>query len=131
MQRADLQRAMHSVLASHDPEVAVAWLFGSRARGTERANSDVDVGVVFMQPRPRTLMGLPTELEAALGARLALDVQVVDLERASVDLVHRVLLEGRLLFERDPRKRVEFEVRRRREYFDLLPHLRRYTQARP
>jgi hypothetical protein len=45
-----------------------------------------------------------------------------------VDLVHRVLRDGVLLLERDRSARIRFEVRARNDYFDLLPHLRRYRR---
>jgi hypothetical protein len=45
-----------------------------------------------------------------------------------VDLAHRVLRDGLLLLERDRSARIRFEVRARNEYFDLLPHLRRYRR---
>jgi hypothetical protein len=41
--------------------------------------------------------------------------------RAPADLVHRVLRDGRIVFDRDPPARIRFEVRRRNEYFDLAP----------
>lgn len=128
MQRDALVDRLRRVIADHEPQVLTAYLFGSRARGTERLGSDVDVAVLFAETRPRTLMGLPTELEAALSADLGLDAQVVDLERASPDFVHRVLRDGVLVLDRDPAARVRFEVHRRNQYFDILPHLERYRR---
>lgn len=128
MDRGALVDRVRQVLAAHEPRVRTGYLFGSRARGTEHADSDVDVAVLFAASRPRTLMGLPTELEAALEAALGLEAQVIDLERASVDLVHRVLRDGELVLDRDPAARARFEVHRRNMYFDLLPHLERYRR---
>ena len=54
------------------------------------------------------------------------------LNRASADLVHRVLRDGRLVLDRDPAARIRFEVQKRNEYFDLAPIrrlYRRYPQA--
>ena len=48
---------------------------------------------------------------------------------APVDLVHRILRDGRLLVERDRSARIAFEVRARNEYFDLLPMLRLYRRG--
>jgi hypothetical protein len=55
-------------------------------------------------------------------------VHLVVLNRAPVDLIHRVLRDGILLMDRDPSTRICFEVRARDEYFDLLPRLRRYRR---
>ncbi len=41
------------------------------------------------------------------------------LNRASADLVHRVLRDGRLVLDRDRAARIRFEVRSRNEYFDM------------
>jgi uncharacterized protein len=48
-------------------------------------------------------------------------VQVVVLNRASPDLVHRVLRDGRLVLDHDRSARIRFEVRSRNEYFDMAP----------
>ena len=60
-------------------------------------------------------------------------VDLVVLNRAQPDLIHRVLRDGRLILDRDPGRRIAFEVRSRNDYFDLLPFLRRYRrqEARP
>jgi hypothetical protein len=60
---------------------------------------------------------------------LELPVQVVVLNRAPVDLVIRVLRDGKLLVDRDRSKRVRFEVRARKEHWDLEPILQRYRRT--
>ena len=133
MDRAKIEKQLREFFAA-DPRGAVsAYLFGSVARGSAGPRSDVDVGVLLADDPPRTLAGLLLDLEDDLRQRLRLPIQLVVLNRASVDLVHRVLRDGRLLLDRDPSRRIAFEVRARREYFDLLPVLRRYRrmEARP
>jgi predicted nucleotidyltransferase len=110
-------------------DVAAAYLFGSVARGTAGAASDVDVGVLFAAPRPSGLEGLPVDIEDELTRAVGRRVQVVDMRGAPADLVHRVLRDGILVCEHDRRARVVFEVQRRNEYFDLLPILRQYRRA--
>jgi len=112
-----------------DPRGALAvYLFGSVARGEAGPGSDVDVGVLFAT-EPRTTLDAPQfalegDLERALGG----PVQVVALNRAPADLVHRVLRDGRLILDRDPGGRIRFEVRSRNEYFDLAPIRRLYRR---
>jgi predicted nucleotidyltransferase len=72
---------------------------------------------------------LPLNTEADLEQLLGRPVQIVVLNDAPVDLVHRVLRDGELVYEADRAARVAFEVAARREYLDLLPILRRYRQA--
>jgi hypothetical protein len=55
---------------------------------------------------------------------------VVVLNRTPVDLIHRVLRDGKLLVDRDPAVRIAFEVRARNEFFDLKPVLDQYRAAR-
>jgi len=98
--------------------LAAVYLFGSQARRTARKGSDVDL----------VLGGPPDRIADELGQDLRREVQVVVLNRAPADLVHRVLRDGVLIHEGDRSARVRFEVAKRNEYFDLLPVLRRYRR---
>ena len=130
MDPCDIEARLRDFFAERS-DVAAAYLFGSVARGSAGPESDVDVAVLYVEAPPRTLQAVPAALESALSALVARPVQVVVLNRAPVDLVHRVLRDGRLLSNRDASKRIAFEVRARNEYFDLLPFLRRYRRAEP
>lgn len=106
--------------------IAAAWLFGSVARGTARPDSDVDVGVLFREDPPRTLAGYRFDLETELELLLRVPTQLVVLNRAPSDLVFRVLRDGKLLVNQDPSRRVGFEVRTLKEYWDMEPQRRLY-----
>ena len=108
--------------------IAAAWLFGSVARGTARPDSDVDVGVLYQEDPPRTLAGIGQvyNLEQELTEVTDLPIQVVNLNQAPVDLIIRVLRDGKLLVGHDSLQRVHFEVRSRNEFWDLEPYLRLY-----
>lgn len=113
-----------------EPDVDAAYVFGSQARGTARARSDVDVAVIFsdgLDPVERfeRRIDLINKLEDLLGR----PVDVVDMEAAGSVLVHQVLKDGGLLFERDAGRRVAVEVRKRREYLDNVHHRRAYLEA--
>jgi len=112
-------------------DVVCAHLYGSRARGTARPDRDVDIAVLFETDPPATFGGLRLDLEGRLEAAIGRPVQLLVLNRAPADLVHRVLRDGVLLLERDASARIRFEVRRRNEYFDLLPVLREYRRHAP
>ena len=112
-----------------DPRGAVAvYLFGSVARGEARPDSDIDVGILFAAEPPATLDAPQFAVEAELERFLGRQVQVVALNRASADLVHRVLRDGRLVLDRDRSARIRFEVRSRNEYFDMAPIRRLYRR---
>lgn len=122
-----LERRLTDALASRE-DVAAAWLFGSRARGTATASSDVDVAVLLTEapedPLDRYRFDLANDLAATCGA--AVDLVVVN--DASADLVHRVLRDGVLLVDRDRSRRIAFEVKKRAEYLDLVPVRRAYRR---
>jgi len=114
--------------------VIVAYLFGSAARGQMRPDSDVDVGVLTSgphgdAPNRLTLASMQPGLQADLQEAARRPVDLVVLNHASPDLIHRVLRDGQLLVERDRSARIQFEVRARNEYFDVLPFLNRYREA--
>ncbi len=124
----ELIRTLRALFATRGPSIVCAYLYGSAARGEARADSDVDIGVLFRNPPPATLDGLAFDLAGEIERVIAKPVDLVVLNRAAPDLVHRVLRDGILLCETDARARVEFETRKRAEYFDVLPYLKQYRQ---
>jgi uncharacterized protein len=109
--------------------LAAAYLFGSLARGTARPDSDVDVGVLYVDAPPPGLEGLAFHLEADLERLLRRPVHLIVLNRAPVDLTQRVLRDGCLLLDHDRSRRIRFEVRTRQEFWDLEPFLQRYRRT--
>jgi len=115
----ELEREAREVLRS-EPRVALAYLFGSVARGTPGPLSDIDLGVLLAAPAGRS------EILGALMDRLVLrlrteDVDLVDLAAAPFPLRYRVVREGRVVVCVDPRLRERFEVETVRRYLDFQP----------
>lgn len=121
--------AVRKALAPYGDRIACAYLFGSQARGEARRDSDVDLAVLYRDEPPPTLDGLGLELIAAVEAATGHPADIVVLNRAAPDLVHRILRDGVLVLEGDRSARVRFEVRSRAEYFDVLPYLREYRRG--
>lgn len=97
-----------------------AVLFGSRARGTERADSDVDVAIELTAGARRdagALGGLAARLESAVGR----PVGVVLLDEAPAPLAYRIFRDGRLLLERDHATFVRRKARAILDYLDFKP----------
>jgi predicted nucleotidyltransferase len=114
------------------PEGVVAvYLFGSVARGQARASSDIDIGVLYEATPPATLEGLGGDLAYDLELVLPRPVDLVVLNRAPADLIHRVLRDGVVVVERDRARRIEFEIKARNEYFDLAPLRAQYRRTQP
>ena len=106
--------------------VVLGYLFGSSARGTERADSDLDVAVLLDAAIPVERYGeiqlrLTTEL---VGLTHTNDVDVVVLNESPPLLAHQVISTGRV-FMGDRADQVRFEVATVRNYIDTRP-LREY-----
>jgi uncharacterized protein len=115
-----------------NPRDAIAvYLYGSVARGTDTAASDIDLALLYEHAPTPTFDGLPLSLEAELERLTGRPVQVIVLNAAPADLVHRILRDGKLLLDRDPSARIRFEVRARNEFFDLEPFRRQYRKLAP
>ena len=109
-----------------EPDVANALLFGSRARGSERPDSDVDVAVELIPGAPRNvraLGGLAARLESATGHSIGL----VLLDEAPPPLAYRIFRDGRLLVERDHAVLVARKARAILDYLDFKPIEERCT----
>jgi predicted nucleotidyltransferase len=129
MARSTLVDALRVLFARHADRVACAYLFGSAARGEARLGSDIDVAVLLREAPPATVDGLAFDIGGDIERTAGAPVDIVVLNRAAPDLVHRVLRDGVLVHESDRRARVAFETRRRAEYFDVLPYLRQYRRS--
>ena len=118
------------MFAARNEGAAAVYLFGSVARGEGRADSDVDVAVLYGKPVDRGLAGLKLALAGDLEERLGRRVDLVVLDNQPADLIHRVLRDGLLVLENNRSARISFEVNARNQYFDVLPALRRYRKPR-
>lgn len=95
-----------------------AYVFGSRADGQPRPDSDLDVAASFAAPAP-----------ASWEVRVPDGVDLVVLENAPLHLAGRIALRGRLLFDDDPPSRVAWEADTRTVYLDELPYIEEMAKA--
>lgn len=119
------QPDLTAVFRAHD--VDVAYLFGSQVDGTARPASDHDIAVLFTSAAPA--LDATERLGADLAAVLGTAVDVVDLERADLELRGRVAEQGRRLFAADEARRVRFEVDARLRWIEFRPVVREATRA--
>lgn len=122
----NLEDRLRRELASHD-ELVFAYLFGSRAAGTARATSDVDVAVHLSEPPDLELRGvLRAAVERAAGSE---DVDLVVLNEAPPLLAERILRTGTVLLSRSEPERVHWMVHTKSRYCDLAPLRRRLDRT--
>jgi len=102
------------VAALRERGARFAFLHGSRAAGTARPGSDVDVAAYWgCEPPGSWEVGLPS------------GVDLLVLDTAPLELRGRVAVGGRLLFEDSPEERVAWQAQTRKIYFDEEPRQRR------
>jgi len=112
---------LRASLAGAPADVVAVYLYGSFARGEAHERSDVDLGVLYRELPPHTLDSPPRRLEDALEREFGRVVELVVLNDAPSDLVHRVVRDGILVLDRDRSFRLAFEVRSQNEFFDMQP----------
>jgi predicted nucleotidyltransferase len=100
-----LHEVVRRIRATAEPERII--LFGSRARGEDRAASDLDLLIVLNTALPRHKRPLPF-YRALAGLGVAKDIvvytpeEVEDWKTASCSLVATALREGQVLYENQP-----------------------------
>ena len=117
-----------------EPTVRLAYLFGSRARGAARPDSDIDVAVLVDDACVATPTGVKKTIWRLIPA-MAGDVRsdridLVLLNNAPALLRHRVIRDGVLLTARSDAERARFVRRTIRDYQDIEPRLRELTRRR-
>lgn len=105
----DLAPSVRSVLENH-PEVRLALVFGSRARGTAQAEADLDLAVETVRGRELDRLALMAELRSATG----LDVDVVDVTPSrpvGYPLLNALNRDGKVIYEAERHAEAEFRTR--------------------
>lgn len=105
-----LARQLQPIFSEY-PAIAAVYLFGSVARGTDSERSDVDFGFLLDQDGledglHRLLGDLAARLEACTAPR---PIDLVVLNVQGPVFCHEVLLEGRLIYESNRERRIDFE----------------------
>jgi len=117
--------------------VAIVYLYGSEALGRATRFSDVDIGVVFRNPRILRHRDRRASLRAALirclrprGVSLAFrELDLVLLQTASPILQFEAIRAGRPLFAADRVFQADYEASVIRDFLDVRPLVEAHYQA--
>lgn len=99
--------------------VIFAYIFGSMAKKTERADSDIDLAVFlegkkgFLKLKMQIYDDIINDLEVS-------NIDLVLLNEENLPLSYRVLRDGTLIVDKNPHKRHIYESLALRKYFDFL-----------
>ena len=123
MEAETLKDGLTTVLPSLEG-IRLVYLFGSQVGNDVGPMSDFDVAVLAdtAADGPRVRARLAHDLARLLQTDR---VDVVLLNRASIELAYAVVAQGKVLYEQDVATRVEYEATVLSRYGDLLPVLRR------
>lgn len=122
----DFYRPAGEFLASQ-PEIDLAYIFGSVALGRTHVLSDIDVAILAnmdraVLPDTKEHYSYQTFLATSLMEIFhRSDVDLVLLHRAPPLLRFQVVRYGHILYCRNEHIRVQFEVNTRRDYLDTKP----------
>ncbi len=128
MRQSDLIRKLTAFFSNQreEPFINLAYLFGSRACGTEGPISDYDIAILYSKPQPTRLR---FELEHELNNIILTDqVDLIVLNYAPIELRYAVIASGTILYEVSVEVRVEYEALILSLYGDYLPILRHQRQ---
>ena len=108
-------------------DVSLAIVFGSAAAGKQRADSDVDIGIVTNVPLSAARRRELVELVADATGRA---VDLIDLRTAGVPVTRAALRTGRVLFSKTRSAWAELLSKTLLDVADFLPYRERILRER-
>lgn len=106
---------------SGNPDVLLAYLYGSQATGKSGPTSDYDIGVLVKSPSAKLRDQLSYDLTGILKSDR---IDLVFLNRAPAELAYAIISQGQLIYQHSLAMRVETEAQILSRYGDYLPILR-------
>ena len=130
----EIKNTLNGYLQKH-PEIVVAYIFGSLAQGKTNALSDIDIAIITdsQQINNKTYRyGYKAEILTDLIKLLKTNnIDLVILNKANTLLKHRVLYHGILIYSKNERERINFQIDTINKYNDfkqlIKPHLTKGT----
>lgn len=123
----DRQKIIKSIVkALKKQPVRLAYLHGSFATGKVRRGKDIDIAVVLEPDSEKADYVIASEVHSeAIGLGLPeVDIRKIDLN-SSLVFLRNVLKEGRPIYVKNEKERIEFEIRVMKKFYDSQ-HLRQF-----
>jgi predicted nucleotidyltransferase len=125
IQRVRIAENISSYLEENLEGITTAYLFGSFV--TDAPFSDIDLGVLIKNDRAKTIF-FEFELENRLEKIFKHSVDVRILNRAPLSFCQNVIRHGKVILDRDPNLRAEFEGNILKQYFDYSRFRKQYLK---
>ena len=122
-QKEAIVKKIYSYLHTECKDIIVAYLFGSFIK--EGSFSDIDLGIITSMEPERPLnyeLDLESRLERVI--KYPMDIRIIN--RAPLSFSQSVIRNGRIIVDRNPNLRADFEGQILKQYFDFAPFRRRY-----
>lgn len=117
-------------LFKREKDILFAYLFGSAVQEKTNYESDVDLAVYLDEKKVDDLFKKRLSLIEKIQSILKKPTEVVILnEIKSIFFKFVIIKEGKVIFERDHGKRVDFELKTMQEYYDFQPFIKAYNKA--
>ena len=117
-------------MAENNPDIEVLWLYGSRARNKAAENSDYDLAVAFKSylKDPIESRLRPELLSLEWRRLLDIDLSIVDINQASIQLAYTIVQDNSLLQSKnDFRWLTEEQIIMSKWELDHLYHRKHYA----
>jgi len=110
-------------LQRQDDQITAAYLFGSF--NTAERFSDIDLAVL-VKDHKKNSVDFEIDLETQLEKDIEYQFDVRILNGAPLSFCHSVIRSGRVILDRDPNIRADFQGRILKQYFDFSPFRKQY-----
>ena len=114
---------------SHEKPIIAVYLFGSTAKGMATEKSDIDIGILLKEDFDLIVnYNYKLRLMGELKDLSCREVDIVFIDRVDPILQYHIRKYGKVIFERDRHKRIAYEIKARKDYFDFLPRHKKYME---
>ncbi|MBI4688615.1 MAG: nucleotidyltransferase domain-containing protein [Nitrospirae bacterium] len=109
--------------------VAIAYLFGSEAKGTSGVLSDIDIAVFFDKKTDKSeRFDMRLRLSSELSSIKNKSVDLILLNDSPVQLSYEVIKHGKLIFCKEKSMQVDFEMEILSKYLDRRYYDKRHAE---